>query len=136
MTMKRGPDIGQKYLKSTLKRLAREHPEKLEQACLRLMEDMAGETEVEHVFNHQGEIVTHKNRIGPADRQRALSLWGDRVDGKPIQELRTEGGATTNVIVVRTTVDEPELPASVQAILQQREREEAGILDDDEDEDE
>lgn len=114
--------MGSKYLKPGLKRALRRHPKKFERACDKLLEDAAGETEIEHVFNHKGEVVTHVNKIGPADRQRALAMFGDRLDGKPLQEIAVDPGSIANVIIARAKLGEdPEMPESVKVILRAKE---------------
>ncbi len=128
-------NLGTKYVTSALKRIARERPQLLDRAAHKLFLDAAGDSTVERAFMVDGEAKKYHLEISPDDRHRALALIRDTLQGKPQQELRVEGAALTNVIVLRAGIDEePDMPDSVKEILARKEKDEH-IEDWDRDED-
>ena len=75
-----GPPIGAKYLKSAMKRFARENPDMVNKAAELIWRTAAGET-VDRFVTGDGQIVNVPPSIG--DSLKAAALARDTVDTKP-----------------------------------------------------
>lgn len=110
---------GQKVTKAGLMRIAREQPHLLEKACLKALEDAAGETQVERAATFEGEAHKYRIEIEPVDRHRALALFRDTVDGKPEQAIDLDGAPTTQVVILNGVKGiDVVFPSETQALLQ------------------
>lgn len=114
-----GPEQGVRYFKPALKRFIKKYPRALDIAVKQLFEDAKGLTRVA-----EGE------RITPADRQRALMILRDTLDGKPVQEIDVAGAPTTLVVVAHATGGmDPELSDEIAAIVYNHEDEAVEAVD-------
>lgn len=78
-----GGVFGTKYTKSQLSRLSRERPDLFEAFLLKMCEDAAGVTQVEHAATFEGAAQKYRLEIEPVDRHRAAAFIRDTLDGKP-----------------------------------------------------
>ena len=120
-----------------MKRLAREHPELLDEAVRLQFEDAAGHTKVGRYMSSPEGPTLVKEDIHPRDRRSALELIRDTMDGKPTQAIDVDGMPTAQVIIASATPGgDPAYPPEILEMLNRElrgETEEPIDLDDQED---